>query len=365
MPDASPFMQRALELAASARGATSPNPWVGAVLVRDGRVVAEGATAPPGGPHAEAVALAVADARGCDLYVTLEPCVPFPGKRTPPCAEAIIAAGCRRVVVAMEDPDPAVGGRGLALLRSAGVPVETGDGAEAARDLLRPYTRHRLTGRPYVIARFAASLDGRTATRSGDSKWITGEAARDRAHRERAWVDAILTGSGTVLADDPALTARPGGVAAERQPLRVVVDGRGRTPPGARLLREPGKALIATASTAGAAWKQALTAAGAEVIECGDAEVDLNLLMDELGRRGILSIWAEGGATLLGSLFDGGHVDEVWAFIAPIVIGGRGPGAVGGEGAALVAEGWRLQSPRVEVIGPDVLVRGYTRAQLP
>lgn len=358
-------MQRALDLAASVRGSTSPNPWVGAVVVREGRVVSEGATAPAGGPHAEAAALAGVNAHGCALYVTLEPCTPFPGKRTPPCAEAIVAAGCRRVVVAMEDPDPGVRGRGTALLREAGIEVEVGDGGEAARDLLRPYTRHRLTGRPYVIAKFAASLDGRTATRTGESKWITGEAARDRAHRERAWVDAILVGSGTVLADDPALTARPGGVTAARQPLRVVLDGRGRTPPGARLLREAGQTLIATTCDADPAWRRAMAEQGAEVWDCGASEVDLAQLMDELGARGVLSVWAEGGATVLGALFDGGHVDEVWAFIAPLIIGGDGPGAVGGEGAALVAQAWRLEAPRVEVIGPDVLLRGYTRSWPP
>ncbi len=358
-------MQRALDLAAAVRGSTSPNPWVGAVLVRDGRVIAEGATAPPGGPHAEAAALAGADAHGCDLYVTLEPCVPFPGKRTRACAGAIIAAGCRRVVVAMEDPDPAIGGRGTAALREAGIEVSVGDGAGAARDLLRPYTRHRLTGRPYVIAKFAASLDGRTATRTSDSKWITGEAARERVHQERAWVDAILVGSGTVLADDPALTARPGGITAGRQPLRVVVDGRGRTPPGARLFREPGNTLVATSGAADAAWKRRLTAEGTEVLECGATEVGLARLMEELGARGILTIWAEGGATLLGSLFDGGHVDEAWAFIAPLIIGGPGPGAVRGEGAGLVAEAWRLHNVQIEAVGTDVLVRGYTRAELP
>ncbi len=354
-------MQRALEAAAAVRGATGPNPWVGAVLVRDGQVVSVGATAPAGGTHAEAAALAGIDAREAELYVTLEPCVAFAAKRTPPCAEAIIAAGCARVVVAMEDPDPHVRGRGIAALRSAGIRVAAGDGAEAAMELLRPYIKHRQTGRPYVIAKFAASLDGRTATRTGHSKWITGESARNRVHQERARVDAILVGSGTVLADDPALTARPGGVLAVRQPMRVVLDARGRTPASARLLSEPGSTIIVTTCGAGAGWKRALAERGAEIVECEPvtAGVDLDALLAALGARGVLSVWAEGGGTLLGSLFDGGLVDEVWAFIAPVVIGGGGLAAVAGEGVDTVSNAWRLRSPSVELVNGDVLVRGY------
>lgn len=354
-------MQRAIEAAAAVRGRTSPNPWVGAVVVREGAVAGVGATAPPGGLHAEKSALAAAGPGGGDLYVTLEPCTAFPGKRTPPCVEAVLAAGVRRVVVAIEDPDPRVAGRGIAALRSAGLTVEAGDGAEAVRDLLRPYVKHRRTGRPYVIAKFAASLDGRSATATGDSKWITGEAARERGHQQRAWVDAILAGSGTVLADDPELTARPGGVVAERQPLRVVVDARGRVSPAARLFHAAGGALVFTSTTAPAAWKRSLSAAGVEVLECPPAErgVDLDHLLGILGERGILSLWAEGGATLLGGLFDGGHVDEVWAFLAPRIIGGPGPGAVAGEGVARVAGAHQLRRPQVELLGDDVLVRGY------
>ena len=355
-------MQRALEAAAAVRGATSPNPWVGAAVVRDGQILSVGATTPAGGMHAEAATLAGIDPRGADLYVTLEPCVGFPGKRTRPCVEAIIAAGCRRVVVAIEDPDPHVRGHGIATLRAAGIDVAVGDGAEAAEALLRPYIKHRQTGLPYVIAKFAASLDGRTATRAGDSKWITGEAARACVHQERARVDAILVGSGTVLADDPALTARPGGAIAARQPLRVVLDARGRTPPTARLLSEPGMTMVATTCAADPGWKRALAGRGAEIFECesGASGVSLDVVLAALSARGILSVWAEGGATVLGSLFDGEHVDEVWAFIAPVIIGGTGPGAVGGTGMDLVSQAWRLRSPQVEIVGEDILVRGYT-----
>jgi diaminohydroxyphosphoribosylaminopyrimidine deaminase/5-amino-6-(5-phosphoribosylamino)uracil reductase len=361
-------MQHALEAALAARGRTSPNPWVGATVVRDGRVVATGATQAGGRPHAEAEAIAADRGRGGTLYVTLEPCAPFDGKRSQPCAEAIVAAGYERVVVAIEDPDPNVRGRGTAMLRAAGIAVEVGDGAKAATNLLRPYIKHRQTGLPYVIAKFAASLDGRTATRTGDSKWITGEAARDLAHRQRAWVDAVMVGSGTVLADDPALTARPAGAATERQPVRVVLDARGRVAPSARLFREPGPVIVATTCEAAAGWKRKIARAGATVIECEATHaggLNLDQLLATLGERGILSIWAEGGGTLLGALFDGGHADELWAFIAPLIIGGDGLPAVGGSGAGSVAGAWKLREPVVETIGSDILVRGYTGAWSP
>jgi len=361
-------MSRALEAAAAARGFTSPNPWVGAVVVRDGEIVSVGATSPPGGAHAEAAALAGApDARGADVYVTLEPCSPFPGKRTPPCAQALVEAGVRRVVVALEDPDANVRGRGIALLRAAGVVVEVGDGYDQALAQLRPYIKHRQAGLPYVIAKFAASLDGRVATASGDSKWITGEAARDRAHRERAWVDAIMVGSGTVVADDPSLTARPGGQLAPHQPLRIILDARGRVSPEAQLLRQPGHTIVATTAAAPAVWKQKVAAAGAQLIECeagpggtGGPGINLDQLLSTLAQRGVVSVWAEGGATLLGALVDDGHVDELWAFIAPVVMGGRGLAAVGGEGAQTMADALRLRDAEVEIIPPDLLVHGYT-----
>ena len=360
MIEASPFMQRALSAAREARGRTSPNPWVGAVLVRGGRVVATGATSPDGGPHAEAAALAGGE-RGGALYVTLEPCAPFPGKRTRPCAEAIVEAGIERVVVALLDAEPRVRGRGLALLREAGVAVEVGDGASEAEALLRPYLKQRETGRPYVIAKFAATLDGRIAAAGGDSQWITGEAARKHAHEQRAWVDAILVGSGTALADDPSLTARPGGRVAERQPLRVVLDGRGRLSPQAKLFAEPGRTLVATSYEAAAGWKAAIAAAGAQVVECEHDGTGLNLdqLLAALAARGVLSIWAEGGGAVLGSLFAGGHVDEVWAFLAPSIIGGDGVAAVGGAGVTRAADAFRLRERTVEQLGEDILVRGY------
>ncbi len=361
-------MRMALEASLAVRGTTSPNPWVGAVVVRDGEVAGVGATEPPPGRHGEAVALDAAGPRaaGAELYVTLEPCVPFPGKRTPPCSTRIIDSGLQRVHVAQVDPDDRVAGQGVAALKAAGIEVVVGDGEGETFDALRPYIKHRRTGTPHVIAKFAASLDGHTATASGDSKWITGESARDLAHRQRAWVDVVMAGSGTVLADDPSLTARPGGVAAERQPVRLVVDSRGRISPNARLFSEPGAVLIATTSDSTAAWRRQIAAAGAQIIECERDATGLNLfqLMQTLGQRGTLSIWAEGGSTLLGSLFDAGLVDELWAFLAPIVLGGaHALPAVAGDGAASVLDAWRLERLAVESAGEDILVRGFVRAR--
>lgn len=355
-------MQQALDAARAVRGHTSPNPWVGAVLARDGHVIATGATAPPGGPHAEAAALAGADARGATLYVTLEPCAPFPGKRTRPCAEVITEAGVSRVVIALEDPDPNVRGRGIAILRSAGIEVDTGDGHDDALALLRPYLKHRTTGVPYVIAKYASSLDGRIATASGESKWLTGESARDRAHRERAWVDAVMVGSGTALADDPALTARPAGVEADRQPIRIVLDARGRLPATARLLHQPGHVIVATTAAAPGTWKQSIARSGAHLIECEPAATGVNLgqLLRTLAQRGIMSIWAEGGGTLLGALLEGDHADELWAFVAPVILGSAGLPAVNGFAAETMAGALRLHDVLIEPLHPDVLIRGYT-----
>lgn len=361
MDQPSPFMRAALDAAESVRGLTSPNPWVGSVLVRDGTVVATGATQPPPGMHAEASALAMADGAGATMYVTLEPCAPFAGKRTPPCARRIIDAGITRVVVALEDPDQRVRGQGLQLLRDAGITVEVGDGANEAARSLRPYFKHRETASPYVVAKFAASLDGRTSANSGDSKWITGERSRERVHAERARVDAIMAGSGTVLADDPALTARPGGTLASRQPVRVLVDGRGRVGASARLFTEPGLSIVATAYDAPARWKAEIAATGATVVECEHGEDGINLaqLLPTLARRGIITLWVEGGGTLLGSLFDADLVDEVWAFLAPRIIGGQGMPAVGGHGIDRISHAAALRDVRIERFDDDILVRGY------
>jgi diaminohydroxyphosphoribosylaminopyrimidine deaminase/5-amino-6-(5-phosphoribosylamino)uracil reductase len=359
------FMQRALELARAAMGATSPNPTVGAVIVRDGEIVGEGFTQPPPGDHAEVVALKQADksARGAALYVTLEPC-PHVG-RTPPCADAIIEAGIAEVHYAMADPDPQVDGRGHRKLEDAGIAVHAGEGDAEARRINEAFIKHRAKGTPFVIAKFAASLDGRIAAASGDSRWVSGPQSRDWAHDLRTKVDAILVGSSTVVIDDPLLTARPGDQDAERQPLRVVVDSRGRTPPMARVLTGPARTLVATverAPSASGGWRASLRAAGAEILNfpAVDGRVDLLALLRELAGRDVLSLLVEGGGVMLGGFFDRGLVDKVHAVIAPMIIGAEdAPAAVAGQGAYRMADALRLRDITVERLGDDLLVTGY------
>lgn len=355
-------MVRALELARQALGATSPNPAVGAVVVRDGQIVGEGFTQPPGQAHAEVVALQQAGekARGASLYVTLEPCCHY--GRTPPCTNAIIQAGLHEVHLSFLDPNPLVSGAGSQQLESAGIRVVIGEAAGASRKLLETYCKFITTGLPFVTAKFAASLDGKLAARGGNSRWITGEAARREAHHLRAISDAVMVGIGTVLADDPQLTARDAqDQPLSRQPLRVVVDSQARTPPSARLLRPPGSVLVACAQ-APRVRLRALRDAGAEVVKAaaGDGRVDLKALLQLLGQRGVTSVLAEGGSALLGSLFDLGLVDKVAAFIAPVIIGGAGGlPAVGGQGADSMAQALRLRNREVHPLGEDLLVIGY------
>jgi diaminohydroxyphosphoribosylaminopyrimidine deaminase/5-amino-6-(5-phosphoribosylamino)uracil reductase len=356
-------MARALELGRLAQGSVSPNPPVGAVLVKGGAIVGEGYTQPPGGPHAEIVALEAAGglAAGAELYVTLEPCAHF--GRTPPCADAVIRAGIVAVHAAIEDPDPRVNGEGMARLRAAGLRVETGAGAAEAARLLEGYLKHRRTGRPFVIAKFAMTLDGKIATASGDSRWVSGPESRAWAHEQRAHIDAILVGSGTVLADDPELTARPGGVMGPRQPLRVVADSTGRVPATAKVLQGPAKTLVVTTNGSSGAWRADIEHAGAKVLVLPDdgGHVDMGALMDELGRRGVLTLLVEGGGMLHGAFFDRRLVDKVEAFIAPKIVGGAGPGPVLGQGAGRMADALQLHDLSIERLGDDVLMIGYPR----
>lgn len=363
-------MRRALELARSVLGKTSPNPAVGAVIVQGPHVVGEGAYHGPGAPHAEIVALQRAGelARGATVYVTLEPCShdrTRDGQPRVSCAQALIDAGVARVVYAIEDPDARTAGRGAAMLREAGIAVESGDGASESARILEAYLKHRTTGRPFVIAKFAASLDGKIAAASGDSRWVAGEAARARAHEERARVDAIVCGVNNVLLDDPQLTARPGGRLAERQPLRIVADSKGRTPLDAKVLGPGGPTVIATTEASSPAWRQAIAEQGAEALvlpASEDGRVDLEALLDELGRREVLSLLVEGGGVLLGSFFDRRLVDKVTAFIAPVIIGGGPYDAVAGRGAERMADALRLRDVTIERLGDDVLVAGYPTA---
>ena len=361
-------MGLALSLARKAVGSVSPNPPVGAVLVREGEVVGEGYTRPPGQAHAEIVAIRQAGprARGATLYTTLEPC--NHQGRTGPCSEAIIEAGVVEVHSAVTDPNPRVKGGGLSRLSEAGIAVSTGEMAGEASRLIEAYAKLVTTGTPFVTAKFAMSLDGKIATRTGSSQWITGEKARAYAHRLRAASDAVMVGINTVLADDPRLTARDGsGAALDRQPLRVVVDSRGRIPPEARMLGEPGSTLIVTSGTGGHEARPYDGGKGVETAAMPGADglVDLEALMAYLGEREVASVVVEGGGVLLGALFDGGLVDRVCAFIAPVVVGGAAaPSPVAGEGVELIGDALRLSDVKVLTLGGDIAVVGYCRQRL-
>lgn len=357
--DETAIILRAVELARRAEGRTAPNPMVGCVLMRDGEVIGEGWHKGPGQLHAEAAALVDAierggDARGATAYVTLEPCNHH--GRTPPCSEGLIAAGVAEVVYAVPDPNPLAAG-GAERLRAAGLKVRHVPMAEADR-LARPWIYSLRAPRPWVTAKLAMSLDGRTATRSGASKWITGELARGRGHDLRQVSDAILIGVGTVLADDPGLDPRPEG----REPapsLKVILDTSLRTPPTAKLLTTPGSVLIASGPEAAPARVQALEAAGAEILplplEAG--RLPLDMLLRHLKDRACQRVMIEGGGTLLGAAFDGGLVDEVWAFLAPTLIGGGRP-AIDGMGPEGLEGAFDLDDLQTEQLGRDLLLRG-------
>ncbi len=365
------YMARALALARRAMGRTSPNPLVGAVVVRGGHIVGEGFHERAGHPHAEAVALGAAGeaARGATLYVNLEPCAHF--GRTPPCADAIAAAGVRRVVAACGDPNPLVAGRGFARLRAAGVAVTEGVLAEEARALNEPFFHYVTTGRPFFLLKAAMTLDGKIATAAGRSRWITGEEARAEVHRLRAGLDAVLVGVGTVLADDPLLTARlPGG----RDPVRVVADSRLRLPVTARVLNPDSPAPLWVATTE-AGWRargRSLLAAARRrgaaceilVLPAREGRVDLEALAEELARRQVTSVLVEAGATLNAALLAAGLVQKVAFFLAPTIVGGEAaPGPVGGPGVAELTSSWRLDGVRVRPVGSDLLVTGYVRGR--
>jgi diaminohydroxyphosphoribosylaminopyrimidine deaminase/5-amino-6-(5-phosphoribosylamino)uracil reductase len=350
-------MQRALALARRGLGKTSPNPAVGAVLVRYGRAVAEGWHKRAGGPHAEIFALRNVKARGATLYITMEPCSTW-GK-TPPCTEAIIAAGVKRVVVAAHDPNPKHNGRGLTALRRAGIRVEAGLLADEATAMNAAFNKRITTGMPLVIAKAAMSLDGKIATRTGDSKWITSEAARREAHKLRANVDAIMVGANTVIRDDPQLTLRHG--VRGKQPWRVVVDGRGRSPHKAKLFRDADRerTIILTTSYSPAAWRRDLSQSGAHVfiVKGSGGRLDLRAALRALGKMNITSVLVEGGGELLGSLFDNRLIDRVALFYAPVIIGGRGAvTAVGGEGASKVKHSVRLLDCHWRPIGKNEML---------
>ncbi len=315
------MMGRALELAAGARTWAHPNPWVGAVLRTVDGSIFEGATSAPGGPHAEAVALAAAEgaAGGATVWTTLEPCAHH--GRTPPCVDALIAAGVARVVVALEDPDPRVDGQGLQRLRHAGVDVVVGLGAEGAADQLAPYLKHRRTGRPWVVCKLASTLDGRTAAADGSSQWITGPEARADAHYLRAESDAVIVGAETVRADDPSLTVR---LVEGPDPIRVVL---GRAP------------------------------VGAKVLPAVELQGDLGDVLDRLGKQGCVQVLVEGGAAVAGAFHRAGLVDRYVVYLAPTLLGGDdGRPVFAGPGATTLADAWNGRIVSLRLVGGDLRV---------
>lgn len=361
------YMEQALSLARLALGQVSPNPAAGAVVVSNDVVVGQGYTQPPGSCHAEVSALKQAGdgARGGTMYVTLEPCCHY--GRTPPCTKAIIAAGITEVHLATLDPNPLVSGRGKEELEREGIRVYVGEHEGDAAQVNEAYIKFITTGMPFVTAKFAISLDGKIATKSGDSKWITGPEARRYVHNLRYTADAIMVGVNTVLADDPQLTARSGGGrggSARVQPLRVIVDSKGRTPLTARVFSEPGKTLLALGRFVAPEEKKDLAQASVELLELPSAEgrVDLDKLLKTLGEREVTSVLVEGGGTLLGSLFDLGLVDKVVAFIAPIIIGGKeAKTAVGGEGVDKMVDSISLERVSQGKFDSDLMVSGYVK----
>ncbi|MBF0623360.1 MAG: bifunctional diaminohydroxyphosphoribosylaminopyrimidine deaminase/5-amino-6-(5-phosphoribosylamino)uracil reductase RibD [Magnetococcales bacterium] len=357
-------MARALALAARGAGRTRPNPTVGCVVVADGRAVGWGWHRRAGAPHAEVEALAMAGSRaqGATAYVTLEPCSHF--GRTPPCADALIRAGVARVVAAVTDPNPRVAGQGLERLRQAGIEVTLGVGQQEASRLLAPFFSWVTRGRPSLTLKSAASLDGKIATRSGESQWITGPAARTRVQRLRDVHDLVLVGIGTVLADDPQLNCRlPGG----RDPVRLVVDSQLRTPPDSRILTSSTTAptWIATTGTADPDRAKRLAAAGAEILHCpddGQGRVDLAALLTLLGQRDITSVLSEAGGTLTQALLDARLADRLALFLAPRLIGGRtAPGFLAGAGIGHLADSPWLEDMTVTRLGDDWLLEGSLR----
>ncbi|MEK6262900.1 MAG: bifunctional diaminohydroxyphosphoribosylaminopyrimidine deaminase/5-amino-6-(5-phosphoribosylamino)uracil reductase RibD [Planctomycetota bacterium] len=357
-------MRRALEFARRGIGFVEPNPAVGAIIVADGGgVVGEGWHERFGGPHAEVMALAAAGeaARGATLVVTLEPCCHF-GK-TPPCTRAVIAAGIRHVVVAVVDPAAHVNGGGIAELRAAGIEVEVGLLADDARRLIAPFAKLATTGLPWVHAKWAMTLDGKIASKTGSSRWITNESSRAVVHQLRGRMDAIIVGIGTVHADDPLLTARPPG---PRTPIRIVLDSTARTPLESQLVRTARDVRTVVIVTRHAPEDRcaALQAAGAEVLvvaEDSTGHSDLGTVLGELGRQRLTNVLVEGGGRVLGRFFDAAAIDEVHAFIAPKLIGGAAaPSPLAGQGLAEMSVALRLDPSTVEVLDGDIYLHGWT-----
>jgi len=357
------YMRRALRLAARARGRTSPNPMVGAVVVRENRVVGEGYHRRAGTVHAEVHALRAAglEAKGATLYVSLEPCCHV-SKRTPPCTDLIRGSGVTRVVVATRDPNPKVRGRGIRILRGAGIAVDEGVLEGEAARLNEAYRSWIVTGRPFVTLKIAETLDGKIATAAGESRWITGPQARGLTHRLRARVDAVMVGIGTVLADDPDLTVRVG--ASRRSPHRIIVDERLAIPLNARVLLPVARSTtyLATTVRAPEAKQRRLEALGAVILRAKSRNglVDLDDLMRQLGARQITSVLIEGGAEINASALRAGIVEHVMVMLSPKFLGGRNAvGAIGGVSPRRLGDAVTVRDISIRRVGPDILVEGY------
>jgi diaminohydroxyphosphoribosylaminopyrimidine deaminase/5-amino-6-(5-phosphoribosylamino)uracil reductase len=352
-------MRRALDLARRAEGSVSPRPPVGAVVAgSDGAILGEGFTQPSPGPHAETVALAAAGAaaRGSTLYVSLEPCAHT--SVTPPCAQTVVDAGVARVVAAVRDPDPRTSGRGFKLLRSSGISVTIGVCGADARRLIEPFATWVRASRPLVTLKLAASLDGKVAAPDGSSRWITGEEARLEVHELRARVDAVLTGAGTIAADDPALTCRlPGRDPGARQPVRVIVDSSGRTPSSAKVFDDSTAVIVLTTDRAPLSRREEWQRSGArvEVLPSGEGGVSIPDAMRRLGELGLCHVLVECGPALASSLVEAGVADRLIVYLAPSLIGGDAPGLLS-AGVKTLADARRLSIDGVSRVGADVRI---------
>ncbi len=356
------FMRRALVLAKKGQGRTSPNPMVGALVVQHGRIVGEGHHERAGGPHAEVLALQAAAeaATGADLYVTLEPCCHH--GRTPPCTERIIGAGIRRVVIPILDPNPLVEGRGVERLRAAGIVVDLGPLSEEATTLNEAFVKFIKRRTPFVVLKAAVSLDGKIATRAGDSQWMSGERSRYRVHQLRDQVDGLIAGIGTIRRDDPRLTTRlpEGG----RDPIRVIVDGRGSLPLDAKVFHSasPSPTWVAVAADAPHERIEAFKRLGLTVLESGGSRgrVCLAHLLKRLGECEVTSVMIEGGEGIFTSALEEGIVDKLVLFVAPLLVGGKSaPSLFGGQGIERLAQAQRLRRVKIEQLDGDLLIEGY------
>jgi diaminohydroxyphosphoribosylaminopyrimidine deaminase / 5-amino-6-(5-phosphoribosylamino)uracil reductase len=361
------FIKRTLALAARARGMTSPNPMVGALLVKNGKIISEGYHKKAGTSHAEVIAIEKAGekAKGAILYVSLEPCC-HRDKRTPPCTQTIKAARIRKVVVSMKDPNPRVSGKGIEELRKYGIEVTSGILEEKAKTLNEFYIKYITTGLPFVILKVAMTLDGKIATPEGESKWITGEKARFEVHKLRGSIDAVMTAIGTVKADNPRLTCR---IEDNKNPVRIVIDPNLEIGSDSCILSTPPQTIIVTKGPTAAGHetdaekkKKMLLARGIQIVEFSEERVDLTRLMRELGKRGIISVLVEGGSSLNSYCLESGIIDKVMFFIAPKIIGGKGSfPAIGGSSFRRLEDAHFIKDLHFKRIGEDVLITGYLR----